>query len=201
MFTFHTGPTQCTLNVHNIGTHMVQCVLLAGPLFTHSAFYFESICGDMATMVTGTRDPVKQVTLFVYLFIFFISNLILIYTNTISSKVYSLYWLPKLLIQRHGHKSYSPKRRFDRLINGKRDFIFHTLLDHSYGQTGNHQGCVSFPTSVGISALTRSKFMHFKVIFSPFWRLLAQIHSLFSGFFLQVSLHTWHHKGRVRVVI
>ena len=40
---------------------MVQCVRLAGPLFTHSAFFFESICGDIAAMVTGPLKPVEQV--------------------------------------------------------------------------------------------------------------------------------------------
>ena len=61
-FSVPAGITQCTLNVHNLGTHVVQGVSLVGPLFTHSAFFFESIYGELQAMVTGPNKPVQQVS-------------------------------------------------------------------------------------------------------------------------------------------
>ena len=53
------GASKCTMNVHSL-KHLPYFVQLWGPLWTHSAFSFESMNGALTTLVHSTRKTAEQ---------------------------------------------------------------------------------------------------------------------------------------------
>ena len=70
------GMDNCTMNVHLL-QHLENDVRLHGPLWTHSAFEFESINGHLVRMIHGTHDVQLQVNRSII-------ELVLVYRNNIS---------------------------------------------------------------------------------------------------------------------
>ena len=55
------GISKCTMNVHSLN-HLPYFVRLWGPLWTHSAFSFESMNGALTSLVHSTRKVAEQVS-------------------------------------------------------------------------------------------------------------------------------------------
>ena len=55
------GASKCTMNVHSL-KHLPYFVRLWGPLWTHSAFSFESMNGALTSMVHSTRKVAEQLS-------------------------------------------------------------------------------------------------------------------------------------------
>ena len=60
-------------------------------------------------------------------------------------------------------------------------FLFSIIASRISHSNGCVYSDVSFPAFTGFPAFMQSKFPHFLFIFSPFWRLLAQIHAFFQA--------------------
>ena len=67
----------------------------------------------------------------------------------------------------------------------------HTTFYALYFYSMYVQGC-KFSGNCLNSRFHKTQIPALLFIFSPFWRLLAQIYELFSGCFVQVSLHPWY---------
>ena len=55
------GASKCTMNVHSL-KHLPYFVRLWGPLWTHSAFSFESMNGALTSLVHSTRKTAEQLS-------------------------------------------------------------------------------------------------------------------------------------------
>lgn len=62
---FFIGDRYCTANVHQL-LHFADSVRNLGPLWAHSSFPFEDTNGWLTDLFHGSRDPQKQVCVWIY---------------------------------------------------------------------------------------------------------------------------------------